>query len=512
MSPGNRRDHPKQTPSSGAGNTPPNIVLITLDAINYGLLVNNLESLPHLKQLRDRSVSFENAFSIGASTFFSFPGIIAGVYPYHFGTGIHKNVKTIYSMLKDYGYHTAFINESNALLTPFFGFGKGIDYQEHFLNLSHADVDRELAEVFLKGEEKIPEKHLKKAFIILERFYHKFKGWGMGNFGKSLLSLYKFPKLCLTSGTESFQQRARLYHQFRDETLRFINEGFKRPQFLWIHTIINHLPYFPVTGRFSEKEVNYLNYRALSWLVNRKICERLKLLYVESLKRTDELVGDIVNALESNGLFDSTIIVVTADHGEEFMEEGYFGHEPESSSDRLLHVPLMFFWSNRLKPGSISAPVSTIDILATLSDLLDLETPDTNRGVSQIGSLWDGEQDNTHAQKAWRRPLFSEAWDTEGLLDRKPGHGSQRKIFTVRLGRYKLKVIQRWSGESTISEEVELRNWLDDKRLEFKSYNIIYEKLRHLLYSHIDEEGAFAAGVCISAEKQRIRKVLDRID
>ena len=104
----------------------PNVILITLDAINYELFARNLESLPHTRELKGNSVFFENAFSIGPSTSFSFPGIIGGVYPYHFGIGIDSNIKTIDSILKDSGYHTAFINESNALLTPFFGYGKKV--------------------------------------------------------------------------------------------------------------------------------------------------------------------------------------------------------------------------------------------------------------------------------------------------------------------------------------------------------------------------------------------------
>ena len=105
-----------------------------------------------MKELKNKCVFFENAFSIGPATFFSFPGIIGGVYPYHFGIGMDKNIKAIDDVLKDYGYTTALINESNALLTPFFGYGKNIDYQKHFLNLSHADVDRRLGDTFLKGE------------------------------------------------------------------------------------------------------------------------------------------------------------------------------------------------------------------------------------------------------------------------------------------------------------------------------------------------------------------------
>ena len=97
-----------------------NIILITLDAFNYGLSLENIASLPNLVRLKETGASFENAFSVGANTAFAFPGILAGIYPYYFGTIIKENTQTIDVLLKDHAYNTAFINEYNALLTPFF--------------------------------------------------------------------------------------------------------------------------------------------------------------------------------------------------------------------------------------------------------------------------------------------------------------------------------------------------------------------------------------------------------
>ena len=514
MSPGNRQDHPKQTQSSGAGNTPPNIILITLDAINYGLFVSNLENLPHMRELKDNSVFFENAFSIGPSTPFSFPGIIGGIYPYHFGIGIDKNIETIDGILKDYGYHTAFINESNSVISPFFGYCKNIDYQQHFLNLSHAEADRKLEDTFLKRrDDKIPEDHWKQAPLIIERLYRKLPSRRIKNCARFLYSIFKFPRFYLTKNTESFQQRRKLYHQFRSEILRFINERFESPQFLWIHTIINHLPYFPPedSDKFSVREINYLNYRALSGPVTRRLCEKLKLLYIESLKRTDELVGDVIGALRDNDMLDNTILVITSDHGEEFMEEGYFGHEPESSSDGVLRVPLMFHCPSIFRNKSISTPVSTIDIFPTVCDLLGLRVPNTNRGVSLKATLLGESENRGYDQRFRQRAFFSEAWTRGGLLDRKPGHWSQRKIFTVRKGGHKLKVVQQHKGKDKITESLDLVDWVNNERLDVKSSGTVVEELKTLLHRHIHEGEVFAAEIRCKTEKQRIKKALGRL-
>lgn len=514
MTPKTNQDISKlSTLKTNEGNSTQNVILITLDDFNYELFVKNLEIFPNMKELKDKTVFFENAFSIGPSTCFSFPGIVGSVYPYHFGIGIDKNIKAIDDILKDYGYNTALINESNALLTPFFGYGKNIDYQKHFLNLSHADVDRRLRDTFLKGRDnKIAKDHMKQTRII-KRFYKKLNNKWIKNYGRYLFNVHKFLKLYLTDNTENFQERKRLYWGFKNEILEFIDKRFERPQFLWIHTIVNHLPYLPLENndKFDVNEINYLNYRGLSGLINPKICEKLKLLYIESMKRTDELIGEIIDALKVNDLLDNSIIVITADHGEEFMEEGYFGHVHESSSDRLLHVPLMLHCPNMLKPKRIAVPVSTIDIPPTIIDLLNLRMPDSFRGLSLKEILLNDPEDLKKYQKFWQRPIYSEAWDTQDLLDRSPGYKSDKRIFTVRVGQYKLKVIHEQRNGNVIAEKFELTNWVNNEKLDIKNNNKVLEELLYLLHSHIYQEGVFSRYLHNKAEKQRIKKTLRKM-
>lgn len=482
-----------------------NVILITLDAFNYELFIENIEALPNMKQLKSESVFFENTFSIGATTFFSFPGIIGSVYPYHFGIGIDENIKATDEVLKGYGYNTAQINECCALLTPFFGYSRNTDYQEHLIKLSHVKADRKLAGTFLERKDAKKTKGDPKHVYLLKRLYDKLEGTSIGKLERYLLQLLNFFRLYLTKNTESFQERQKLHSTFRGEILEFINRRFEGPQFLWIHTIVNHLPYFPPesSDEFSTSTLNYLNYRGLTGFVNRKVCRKLKRLYVESMKTTDRLIGDILDNLRANSLLDSSMIVITADHGEEFMEDGYFGHAEESSSDRLLHVPLIVYCPKLLKPNNISAPVSTIDILPTICALIDHPIPNTCRGASLKEIMLYTPGNSDWDQWFWRRPIFSEAWKTEGLLDRNPGHISRKKIFTVRKGKYKLKVIQEQISNNTIREKFELTNWTNREKLDIESNNHILQELRHSLHEHIFLEAAFARRILTRAKEQR---------
>lgn len=490
------------------------VILITLDCVGSKVLVENLAFLPHISELKNKGVFFENAFSVGPSTVFSFPAIIGGIFPYHFGFRFPRGVETIDTVLKEHGYNTALINEANALLTPFFGYGKNIDYQNHFLSLSHAAVDRRLEDTFLKGrDEQKAKQHLKQRYLINKLYQNLDIKW-IRAIGRYLFGLGRFIKLYLTRNTENFDERMKLHNEFRHEILSFIAERFCSPQFLWIHSMSNHLPYLPRGDRetLNTREIDYLNYRALSRLgINSSFADKLKILYLEALKRNDELIGDIISALRMNALLDNSILVITADHGEEFVEEGYFGHEPESSSDSSLHVPLLFYSPSLFKNKSISAPVSTIDILPTISDLLGLKIPASNRGISLKGMLLEMSEDSKEEGKLWQRPIFSEAWDREGLLDRNPGTESKRRIFTVRQEQFKLKVVQKQKNENIITEKLDLVNWINNEKLDINSNGLILEQFNHLLHNHINNEGLFARRIRTEAERQQITKALSKI-
>lgn len=492
-----------QTRSQNNLEEKPNVILITCDDVNYELLLSNLDNLPNLKKVTDNAVTFTNAFSVGPATVFSLPAIIGSIYPYHFGIGIERGIETISLALKREGYNTAFINEANAFLTPFFGYGEGIDYQELFLSLSHSTWDRKSEDTLLKREET---KKDKKNYLL--RMYGKLLKYKLGTILADILrgcyQVYCFLNLSLSRHFQNLQEREKLYDRFRGEITRFINYDFKSPQFLWIHTIINHLPYLPPEGtRFTPNTVNRLNYRGLSGLVTVKTAKKLKGLYIESLKTLDGFIGQIINQLEEKSLLRDSIIILTSDHGEEFMEERYFGHNVRSSSDRLLRVPLAFYSPHKFTGRNISVPVSTIDILPTITSLLNIPIPGTARGSSLKGLIFD-DVSSSEEEAFPQRPLFSEAWVTRGNLDRRPGNKSDTSILTVRRGEYKLKVIMTQTLKPV---KLELYNWHQRKYLGISGKEQILEELLYLLFKHLYEEGNFCRQVLKSNEVGRISHI-----
>jgi arylsulfatase A-like enzyme len=91
--------------------------------------------------------------------------------------------------------------------------------------------------------------------------------------------------------------------------------------------------------------------------------------YHASIAGLDARLAELIRALEQRGLLDNTLIIVTADHGEEFLEHGVMAHG-NSLFRQSVHVPLVMRLPGRLPAGAVvPRPVSLRDIPATVMDL-----------------------------------------------------------------------------------------------------------------------------------------------
>jgi arylsulfatase A-like enzyme len=115
--------------------------------------------------------------------------------------------------------------------------------------------------------------------------------------------------------------------------------------------------------------------------------EHLLALYDGEVAWVDQHVGELLAALEARGLARDTVVVLTADHGDEFFEHGEKGHQ-HSLYQELLHVPLIVRVPG-LPARRVSQAAELVDVLPTLLDLLELEPPAGLRGRS-LRALLEG--------------------------------------------------------------------------------------------------------------------------
>jgi choline-sulfatase len=136
------------------------------------------------------------------------------------------------------------------------------------------------------------------------------------------------------------------------------------PFFLWMHFIEPHNPYVagPGAKAFGKQPIDK---------------------YDGELSFVDKQLGTILKGLRSAGLEDETVVVITADHGEEFREHGGEFHG-RTVYNEVMRVPLVIH-----DPGApaqvVSTPVSVVDVAPTVLGLAGLEAPAGMSGRSLAG-------------------------------------------------------------------------------------------------------------------------------
>lgn len=98
-------------------------------------------------------------------------------------------------------------------------------------------------------------------------------------------------------------------------------------------------------------------------------------IYDEKIQRTDARFKSFLEEYEKLGLMDRTIFVLTSDHGTEFHEHKHFDHG-FSLYDELIHVPLIIKLPKQKVGRVIKDQVSSVDVMPTVLDLLDVKMPE----------------------------------------------------------------------------------------------------------------------------------------
>ncbi len=174
-----------------------------------------------------------------------------------------------------------------------------------------------------------------------------------------------------------------------------------KPFFAWLHTRETHLPYQPapaLAGRFTRgmpldspllravREFTFvlrdarveISYRhAGAVLASDADREPLRALYDECVASADAKLGAWLAQLRASGLLERTLVVITADHGDELLEHGWVGHASTGYdgklTDEILHVPLILRLPSGAHAGRYRALVSQVDVMPTVFALLGLD-------------------------------------------------------------------------------------------------------------------------------------------
>jgi len=317
---------------------------------------------------------------------------------------LSPNLTTLAEILKSAGYHTGgFI--SNPTLDRKFGFHKGFDYYDdksiamrHGMNLfDEADFDKlsinatvtshtvtELAANWL-------DKNRKEPFFCFALYFDPHD-----------LYVPPIPYNTQFDGNYEGKMDGRNFRRFLNqkpkESLHFTNSRLTEEV-----SIGDRLP-----ENVSLRDLKHLN-----------------ALYDGEIGYTDHCIGKLLDKLRELKCFDNTLIIITADHGEEFMDHGGMLHG-HTLYDEQIRVPLIVRYPASFRGGrKIGHIVSHIDFFPTLCELVGVPVPKQAMGKSFL-RLLKPNSDGPAQRREGDRHAISES--SVGKVDMK----------SITSGRYKL--------------------------------------------------------------------------
>jgi arylsulfatase A-like enzyme len=155
--------------------------------------------------------------------------------------------------------------------------------------------------------------------------------------------------------------------------------GGDKPFFLYLHYLDPHDPYKPPKefAKFFKEKLKVGNYSEAD--------QKRLMRYDGEIRYLDGQIGLLLNYLKTKGLYNNSLIIFTADHGEQFNEHGDLGHGYQLFNEEI-HVPLIFKLPKNSKFGINDEKVSLIDIFPTVLDILGFKTVEGLQGISLLDS------------------------------------------------------------------------------------------------------------------------------
>ena len=170
----------------------------------------------------------------------------------------------------------------------------------------------------------------------------------------------------------------------------YLANGNEEPFFLWIHLFDPHFTVFgapPVYEPPPGYESLFRPGGGAPVLLSDD--ERTRRDYDRRIRYMDDRLAEFFEVLRSKGILDDVVLVVAADHGEEFNEDKRWGHS-RSVRNTLVHVPLILRFPDAHRASVIDTTVRNLDVAPTLLDYLGIAIPESMEGQSLLPAV-DGQ-------------------------------------------------------------------------------------------------------------------------
>jgi Sulfatase len=160
-----------------------------------------------------------------------------------------------------------------------------------------------------------------------------------------------------------------------------------RPTLDFLHLLLPHQPFkfLPSGARYTYPPIQFGYDRKKGWTNQPAPVALAARRHLLQLAYTDRLVGEVIQRLKDQGLYDKALVVITADHGNSFTS----GHAQrllqDGNAHELLWVPLFIKAPHQRTPRVDDRNWEHVDLLPTIADMLKVKVPWRVDGVSAMG-------------------------------------------------------------------------------------------------------------------------------
>jgi arylsulfatase A-like enzyme len=354
-----------------------NLILISIDTLRpdmLGAYGYDRQSSPTLDALAAWGALFETAVSPSPWTLPAHASMLTGLYPKRHGMKSHAyslgpETRTLAERLAEHGFHTAAIVNSHNL-SERYGLHRGFRDHSYVVESERRIEPTEVESVALEWLASVPSER----FFLFLHYYDVHSDYR---------ALPTYERWSARSGRASADGSTHQLRQFRD-------------------------------GEIALGEAD---------------AARLEDLYVAGIRQMDDGIARLLAALRERSLLADTLLVVTSDHGEEFLAHGGVLHGRTQFED-VLRVPLLLVGPGVPKRVRVPEPASLIDLVPTVLARLGLPPAEGLDGVDltpllreRVTSLRDrtlfSEADHGNPREDATRSIRSGQW--KGILERESG-------------------------------------------------------------------------------------------
>lgn len=370
----------------------PNILILVFDALSADHLSYHgyhRKVTPNFERFAKRSVVYHKHTAGGNFTSPGTASLLTGTYPWsHRAIHLHGTVadnfldRSIFSLFRETGYHRAAYSHNLLVTSLLFQFRDDLEVLTRTRDLCL--VDDQYSDLLFTNDFN--------AAFWSEWLTLRGSGGSPGSLFLSLL--HRFYRMAhkwkITRDYEEFFPRGvpnihNLFFILEDAIDWIMTQMAIMPQpyLAYYHLLPPHEPYTTRKDFIGISNDGWNPEPKPSNRFSKKVSEeelaKNRMEYDEYLAYADSEFGRLLDYMDSNGILDNTIFVLTSDHGEMF-ERGIRGHVTRTLYQPVIHIPLMISMPGRSKREDVYTTTSCVDVLPTLLKATNQSVPEWCEG------------------------------------------------------------------------------------------------------------------------------------